>query len=162
MQLTFGQQLTFDQLLLLKSKDLSTVEEFLVERKWSFMGAEEATSESCETAEFAFGQSDFDEDKAVAFFTYVNCSYSTRVIYQMHNKTTYMAIVNRIKQLGYKQGATKIEEGGIIKTFLSKAYIVRVRTSTSANAYGAKGATYLISIYEKIDHDIQFGLSNVQ
>lgn len=146
-QTIHAQNLSLDQLVSLQSKDLEYINEYLVSRGWQFDSSEAETEEDMGRAIWAYGKSDFEPEKATAWFNLIySPGYESTILYQTHNKSQYTLIKNRIAALGMKLFRSQIVEDGLISVYLGKNYAVKVVSSSSE---GSAVAKYIFTIVKK-------------
>lgn len=145
-----AQILSLDQLVNLQTKDLEYVNEFLVSRGWQFDSSEAETDEDMGKAIWGYGKSDFDPEKAVAWFYLIySPGYESVIRYQTHNKSHYTSIKNRIAALGMKLVDSQIVDDGLYSVYLGKNYAIKVISSSSRDSAVAK---YIFTVIKKEDY----------
>ena len=127
-----SQNLNFDQILSLRTKSLSNVEEYLTSNKWELLEANEPKDDKMGSINFAYNKSRYD-DKAESFiyFYYSNVSTSNnRLLIQVNKISNYNTYLAKIKFLGYKLLKTYVEDGDLIKIYQTNSTTIKIKTST--------------------------------
>jgi hypothetical protein len=157
----YSQNLTLDELIGLRKKDIANVEEYLTTKGWEFLSSNEGTDGAFNKAMFTFNKSLYD-DKADAFFTYLN-SNSTgriRINLQVHKLEKYNAYLARIKSYGCKLIDSSISDGEIQKVYQGATTTFMVSVETQKEKYSSSTkTTYQIFIIENSDYELNFSES---
>ncbi|POY34706.1 hypothetical protein C3K47_18910 [Solitalea longa] len=147
--LSYGQYLNFDQLISLQSKSLDNINDYLNSKGWQFSHSSEKDNDGYSTAYWAYGKSDFDEGKALAWFElHYKESYENRISYQVFNKNQYSIIKSRVLALGMKQLKSWINDNSINAVYAGKNYVAYI--SQSSEEYKSL-TTYVFRIFNKVD-----------
>ena len=145
-----AQSLTLDQLVNLQTKDLEYINEFLLNRGWRFNSSVAETDDRMGRAIWAFGKSEFDTEKAVGWFDLIySPGYESAITYQIHNKSYYSLIKNRITALGMKQVASEILDDGLYSVYVGQKYAVKIVSSSSSEETTPK---YIFTILTKSEY----------
>lgn len=149
-QSSIAQSLTLDQLVNLQTKDLEYVNEFLLNKGWRFDSSEAETDETMGIAIWAFGKSEFDTEKAVGWFRLMySPGYQSSIMYQIHSKSYYTLIKNRITGLGMKLVASEILDDGLFSVYVGQKYAVKIISSSSSEEVVPK---YIFTILTKSEY----------
>ena len=154
---SFGQNVTLDQVISLRSKTLADVEEFLTAKSWQFTSATEPGDGIMGSATFAYDKSIYD-DKALSFITYYYGKYltsSNRINIQVNKTATYNTFIARLKALGYKLSSSKVDNGNIVKIYKGKSHTIEVISGTQREDFTTK-TTYQFFICTSYDYSLQF------
>ena len=154
----FAQNLTLNQLLELKKKDIGNAEEYLTEKGWEFFKADEPTFDTMGQATFTYNKNEMSK-RAESFLTFLYSEFSerTRISIQINKKTKYTEYINSIKSLGCKLISSKIEAGDIIKIYRGATTTFKITSSTSTNFYNESTAVWHLFIISNEDYDLNFG-----
>jgi hypothetical protein len=157
----YSQNLTLDELISLRKKDIANVEEYLTTKGWEFLSSNEGIDGAFNKASFTFNKSPYD-DKADAFFTYLNSNITgrIRVNFQVHKLEKYNAYLARIKSYGCKLIDSSISDGEIKKVYqgATTTFIVSVETQKEKYSSSTK-TTYQIFIIDNSDYELNFSES---
>lgn len=153
-----AQNLTFDQLISLRVKALSDIDEFLTSKNWTMLNADEPVDGKMGKLEFAYNKSNYD-DKAESFLYYYYSSTSNiynRISIQVHKINTYNNYVSRIKILGYLLKRSYVDDGDLVKIYQSnsKGITVKIRTSTQQDELSVTKTLYSFTIYNTLDFNL--------
>ena len=154
--ITYSQNLTLDELLSLRKKDLATIEEKLTLKGWSFIKGTEPDYSNLGEATFAFNKSSY-EDKAESFLSYMysDVRERKRIDIQISKKDKYNLYLARIKSLGCKLIDSKISDGSIKKAYQGATTTFIVTISTQEDFQSTK-TVYHILIVDNIDYRVNF------
>lgn len=137
--LGFSQNLTIDEIIGLRKKNIATIEEYLIGKNWSFISAKEPTDEKLGSILFAYKRNSEYKDHARAYinFYYSENSNTERLNVQVEVEEVYNKYVTRLKMLGYKMISSKVEEGKIVKIYQksSTSVMVIVQTYNDSPSY---------------------------
>lgn len=155
--MTYCQNLTLDELLGLRKKDLATVEEKLTLKGWSFIRGNEPEYGSLGEAAFAYNKSSYG-DKAEAFIRYLysDSKDRKRIDVQISKKDKYNLYLARIKSLGCKLINSKISDGNIKKTYQGATTTFILTISTQQDDFQSTKTVYHILIIDNTDYRINF------
>lgn len=150
-----AQNITLDELIILRKKSLVVVEETLSAKGWSYIKGEKTEYEIFGSATFAYKKSSYD-DKAQSFITYYYSEDNNekRLSIQIVNKATYNAFLNRVKALGCKLINSEISDGSIIKTYKGQSTTIKIGISTTKEEFSETTRTYYSFLFtenEKFD-----------
>jgi hypothetical protein len=153
-----SQNLTLNQLLELKKKDIGNAEEYLTERGWEFFNAEEPTFDTMGKALFTYNKNEMSE-RAESFLTFLYSEYSerTRISIQINKKMKYTEYINSIKSFGCKLISSKIKDGEIVKIYRGATTTFKITSSTSTNFFNEATAVWHLFIVSNDDFDLNFG-----
>ncbi len=160
---SYSQNLTLDELIRLRKKDIAGVEEFLTAKNWSFLSSEEPKSDTLGSATFAYGKNDYD-DKAQSFiiYYYSDNSWFKRIFIQVVSKEKYNFFLARIKSLGCKLIDSSISDGRIKKVYqgATTTFIINI-SSKKEEIFEVTKSSYHINIIENYDYELNYGVSEV-
>lgn len=158
-----AQLLTIDQIIACRTKSVSALEEYLTQRKWEFMKAEEETADSKGTITFSYLKNDFNND-GVAFITLYyqeDLPPLNRIIYEFADKRIYSTALARIKTLGGKLLSTKVTGDMLSKVYKVNKNVINVLTSTEKDDAEVLKTRYKFMVYDAQDYNIiSKGLEN--
>jgi hypothetical protein len=152
----YSQNLTLNELQLLKTKDITSIEEYLSEKHWNLLSSQEETKGKPGTVIFAYNKS-AESDSSESF---LRCVYSKqtgiRVLnLQMHSQEKYNKYIAEIKAYGCNLIDSKIGADNVIKIYQGDAitFLINVKTkktkTTTANIYH-------IFIMSNAEYDINY------
>lgn len=155
--LSFSQNLTLDELIGLRKRDLATVEEKLTLKGWSFIRGEEPQSGNLGKATFAYNKSSY-EDKAESFINYLYSDISDRkrIDIQIVKKEKYNLFLARIKALGCKLIDSNISDGNIKKIYQGATLTFIISIATQKEDYSSTSTLYHFFVIENSDYRINF------
>ena len=155
---SYSQNLTIDEVVALRKKNIANVEEFLTAKNWSYIGSNAPQSGNLGNARFAYGKSNYD-DKAEAFIKYLYSETTgrKRISLQIHKKDKYNLYLARIKTLGCKLIKSKISDNGIEKIYqgATTTFIIDVKTQSEEYSSATK-TIYHFFIIENSDYEVNF------
>ena len=155
--LSFSQNLTLDELIGLRKRDLATVEEKLTLKGWSFIRGEEPENGNLGKATFAYNKSSY-EDKAESFINYLYSDISDRkrIDIQIVKKEKYNLFLARIKALGCKLIDSNISDGNIKKIYQGATLTFIISIATQKEDYSSTSTLYHFFVVENSDYRINF------
>lgn len=155
--LSFSQNLTLDELISLRKKDLATVEEKLTLKGWSYIRGEEPQIGNLGKATFAFNKSTYD-DKAESFINYFysNLFERKRIDIQIVKKEKYNLFLARIKALGCKLIDSNISDGNIKKIYQGATTTFILTISTQQDDFQSTNTVYHILVIDNTDYRTNF------
>lgn len=155
--MSFSQNLSLDELISLRKKELVDVEEFLTNKNWSLLSAEEPNDNKMGIIVLAYNKSNYD-DKAQSFikYYYSNKSKNKRLNIQVNKKDIYNLYLTKLKSLGYKILNSKIENGEIIKIYEGKTIIIEITVATQKDGLENTKTYYNFFLVEKDDYYANF------
>lgn len=153
----FAQNITLNELILLRKKDIVNVEEYLSSKKWSYLKGENPTSETFGKVIFSYGKNNYD-DKAESFINYYYSGKTDRkrIEIQLSKSEKYNDFISQIKSFGCKVIDSRIEENQIIKVYQGTTITFEI-TITTQKEYSSTSTSYLVFIVENEDYAINFG-----
>lgn len=123
-----GQNLTLDEILSSRNKDLANVEEFLTAKGWNYMEGEKSSEESFGTATFGNEKVQGTNSTAsILTYFYSENSDRKRVSIQITNKEKYNNYISKVKVLGFKLKNSKVVDGEILKLYQGKTTTIEIR-----------------------------------
>ena len=157
----FGQNLSLDEILSIRKKNLAEAEEYLSNKGWQFLEAQEPTWDKLGMLTFTYNKSNFD-DNAESFFHYYYPVASdatipgdgTRVSIQIHNETVYNSYVNRIKSWGGELIRSYTEDGNFIKIYQGTTMTYKFIIGTQRNNFSSSDTIYFLSISTNEDYNL--------
>lgn len=140
-----AQNLSFEQVLSIRTKNLPKIEEFLTSKKWELLEATEPKDDLMGSVNFAYNKSRFD-DKAESFLNIyyssnLSASYN-RLKIQVNKVSNYNSYLAKIKALGFKLQNTYVEDGAFIKVYQTKSITIKISTSTQIDEFSSTRTTY--------------------
>lgn len=154
----YAQNLTLDELISLRKKNIANVEEYLTAKGWEFLSSNEGIDGAFNKVSFTFKKSVYD-DKAEAFFSYLNSNVTgrIRVNLQVHKPEKYNAYLARIKSYGCRLIHSSIADGEIKKVYQGTTTTFMVSIETQKEEYSSSAKTlYQIFIIENLDYALNF------
>ncbi len=148
-----SQNLSLQQLLTVRKKNMAEAEEYLTQRNWSLFSAESPTDDKYGELNFAYNKSDFN-DKAESFlFLYFSGSddYPNRLSIQVHKKEKYNEYVTQIKKWGGKIYDSYIEDDAFYKVYQGSTMTYVISTSTQKDNFSSSSTIYNFFIAENED-----------
>lgn len=148
-----AQNLSFDQLLSLRAKPLSYVDNFLSSKNWVLNKTVNESDTSKALVKYKYKYK-FNMNDFVSVFSY---SYSdlkpdvNRIFIQLEDINIYNSYLKRITQLGFRLRKTKIEDNQIIRIYFKHPITIEV-TSGSYGDFPNKYNDYTFFICNSIDY----------
>ena len=154
-----AQNLTFDEVLSLRKKSLSGVEEYLNSKGWAFLQATEPDNKSGSVT-FTYKKS-YINDNAQSFITYYYSDFSNKKIkIQVVKKDVYNSYLTRIRSLGMRMINSEIENGELIKVYQGKTTTAKLSIFTQQDDYSDSRKTgYQFLIMTNEDYKIMEWIS---
>lgn len=139
--ITFGQNITIDQVISFYKKKLPVAEETLAAKNWELTRAEEPGGIMMGTSTFAYEKSEYNNG-ATSFITfrYGDDGVIETVYLQVNNTAKYNSYMTRLKAKGYKLEKSQVEDGSIQKIYRDKTLTFLIKSKTSSK----DGITYTI------------------
>lgn len=139
--ITFGQNITIDQVISFYKKKLPVAEEILAAKNWELTRAEEPGGIMMGTSTFAYEKSEYNNG-ATSFITfrYGDDGVIETVYLQVNNTAKYNSYMTRLKAKGYKLEKSQVEDGSIQKIYRDKTMTFLIKSKTSSE----DGVTYTI------------------
>ncbi|MCX6351901.1 MAG: hypothetical protein NTX03_08560 [Bacteroidetes bacterium] len=147
----YSQNLSLDEVISLKKKNLAELEEYLSSRNWNYQSGSEPTSEKMGEAHFTFHKSYYD-DKAESFITYYYDEGVYRVGIQVASKEKYNNYLARIKSYGCTLIKSEIKDGDVIKIYKGLTTTIKITITTQLNNFGSTETTYYFFIVSNDDY----------
>lgn len=150
---SFSQNLSIDELISLRKKQIANVEEFLNTKNWNFLSATEPLETTLGDVVFVYKKNEHD-DSAEAFLKYFyNDDFSTiRVNMQLAKKETYNFYLARLKSLGCKLIKSSIRDNEIIKVYKGATTTILVTISTQKDDFESTKTFYNFFVVENLDY----------
>ena len=129
----FSQNITLDEVISLRSKSLSYVEEYLTLRKWQIYEVTRNQEKNMAAVIFSYNKSNL-EDKAESFFYFYydeDSKIPNEISLQINLVTKYNLFLSRLKSLGYKLQNSEVLENGLVKNFKLNKNFIKVISSVS-------------------------------
>lgn len=148
-----SQNLSLQQLLTVRKKNMAEAEEYLTQRNWSLINAESPTTDKYGGLSFAYNKSDFN-DKAESFLMlYFSDSenYPNRLNIQVHKKEKYNEYIAQIKKWGGKIYDSYIEDDIFFKVYQGSTMTYVISTSTQKDDFSSSSTIYNFFIAENED-----------
>ena len=153
----WSQNITFSDIVSLRSKSPGQVESFLTNKGWELMSTDRDEYGSI-TISYSYNRSSFD-NKASGFISYSydptkreHEYWNTNLIdYQLHNLTLYKKINNELIKLGYKEIDYLVKDDRTEKHYKSRSgktiAILTTSMQSDSNSFQSKGTIYTISLW---------------
>ena len=129
-----AQNITLDNLINLRSKNLAEVEEYLSMKNWSFLKTTNETT--LKNVIFTYNKNDYS-DYAQSFITYMYSDYDdpSRIYMQLSNKDIYNEYISRLKSFNCKLVESSAVEGNVVKVYQGKTttFVVTIMMSDDDN-----------------------------
>ena len=159
-----SQNLSLQQLLTVRKKNMAEAEEYLTQKNWSLINAESPTDDKYGGLSFAYNKSNFNDQAESFLLVYFSGSedYPNRLNIQVHKKEKYNEYVAQIKKLGGKIYDSYIEEDTFYKVYQGSTMSYVISTSTQKDKFSSSTTIYNFFIAENEDfkHTFQPGLQN--
>jgi hypothetical protein len=158
--LSFSQNLTLDELISLRKKDLATIEEKLTLKGWSYIRGEEPQIGNLGRASFAYNKSKYD-DTAESFISYLysDVTETKRITIQTVKKEKYNLFLGRIKALGCKLIDSNISNGDIKKVYQGATLTFIISISTQKNDFSSTSTLYKLIMMDNSDYRNNFDVN---
>lgn len=153
----YAQNLTIDELVDLRKKDLGQVEEYLSTKGWEYLQGDTGGFGELDSATFSYSKSQYN-NKAESFITYSysQLSETKRIQIQIHEVEIYNKYLNRIKSYGCKLIKSTMEDGILIKYYQGKTTTFQILVGTQVDDFEAKHSIYSIRLISNEDYKINF------
>ncbi|MBS1580558.1 MAG: hypothetical protein JST29_13070 [Bacteroidetes bacterium] len=152
----YSQNITLDEVINLRNKDVTDVEEYLTNKNWTLLNAKEGYGTTMASIGFAYNKSSYD-DRAESFikYYYSDETETKRISWQINRKDKYSILLGQLKAKGVTLLNTKVKDGSIIKYYQGKTltFVVSIDTDTD---YIETKTTYNIFIITNYDYLINF------
>lgn len=153
-----SQNLTVEEILSLRKKDIANVEEHLTAKGWMFLSSEEGKDGDLNYADFAYNKSTYNDnaDSFLSYF-YSETSAITRIKLQIHSPAKYNAYLARIKSFGCKLIDSNVSESLIEKVYQGATTTFRITIETKKSEYESSSYTsYRILIMANSDYELSY------
>lgn len=149
---TNGQNLTINELIQLEAKSKVAIEEFLTNKGWVFLRADDGGEEKLSEISFAY-KKNINSNKSEAFFAYwYNSKYSYKAFaLQFHNPSKYQAYLSELKKIGFVIKSSEVQGVDYIKVYSRGSLEVKItiKESKDSDEYNNTHTNYYIEV-EKI------------
>lgn len=155
----YSQNLTLEEIVSLRKKDLANVEEFLSDRGWSFISGSEAADGVMGRASFAYNKNQYN-DFAESFFAYFYSSSGdeyNRILLQISTQPKYNLYLNKIKSYGCKIIKSRIVDGEVEKVYQGKTTTFIIKISTQKGDYNTTKTLYELVIMDNFEYHVNYG-----
>ncbi len=130
-----AQNLTLNQLLEIRSKNLGYAEEFLVNNNWDLMNASEADENDVTIVSFVFNKNYYPiKESSLIGLIYNSDVNDNALSLQIVDKTKYIEYINTIKKLGCELILNEVEDGKIIKVYKGATTTFEIRSSRGSDS----------------------------
>ncbi|MBX9782080.1 MAG: hypothetical protein K2X48_02195 [Chitinophagaceae bacterium] len=148
--ITFGQNISIEQVISFYKKKLPVAEETLAAKNWELTRAEEPSGFMMGTSTFAYEKSSFSNG-ATSFITfrYGDDGIIETVYLQVNNTEKYNAYMTRLKARGYKLEKSRVEDGSIQKIYRDKTMTFLIKSKTSSKD-GVTNTIYTFFLYRTL------------
>ena len=131
-----SQNLTFSELLNLSKMSYEDINEYLGNKDWRYITTYDGHEQNQKISTWAHNKK---EEKASAWFTIIlsnEVAYISKSIqYTTFNVKTFNSIKSKMKELGYKQEVSTLNNGDIVSLYTNKNVIIKL-TSNPQNDEG--------------------------
>ena len=118
---SYSQNISLDDVLQLRKKDLAYVEEYLLNKNWEFTKGEDATETTLETAQFIYCKTKSGNCEAILnYMTNSTVTDGNRISITLFKKESYNNYLKRIKDLGCQLINSKVIKESIVKLYKGK------------------------------------------
>lgn len=149
----FGQNLSLDELVDLRKKNLTKFIEYLNPKGW--INSNEARLEASEQSSDYFRLSNKASKSTIEFLS-SNDIKTNRISIHVSQKETYSQYVTKIISLGYRLIKAELENGDIIKVYQGKKNTIKVTTITDKTNYSSATInTYKFLILSNEDYGLK-------
>ena len=149
-----AQNLSFDELIMLRSKDVESVNSYLMSKGWDFVDATEEGDASFATTTWAFGRNrEVEGTRALSFLVLWTMQAGYQKLRYQPVKKSYELFKAQLVARKLKLESSKIEKGQITSSFLGANYKVTLTTATDEQT---KSPVYLIEIEKRSEMMIPF------
>jgi hypothetical protein len=149
----YAQNLTMAQLLNIRKMNIGEVTDYLSNRNWDFVEAEDETDEKLGSITFAYEKSDMNENAQSFLIYYFSDVYDTRrVMIQINKKVKYTEFVNAIKSYGCKLIESNVVDGSIRQVYQGATTTFIIASITAKNVYNVDSAAWLFQIRSNDDY----------
>lgn len=154
---TFGQNISLDELISLSQKNVVNVEEYLTNKQWKVLSIKQGEESKMNVITFSYNKSNYS-DKAESFIKYLYSEEigTRRINIQINNTSKYNVYLSSLKAKGVRLIDTKIENGSITKVYQGKTLTFMVSTDISSDYMGATSTSYNFFVLENSDYRINF------
>jgi tetratricopeptide (TPR) repeat protein len=162
-----SQNITLDEVISLRSKSLSYVEEYLTLRKWQMYDVTKGNNENMAEVSFSLNKSKFD-DKAESFFNFYydeDSKIPNKISLQIISVIKYNLFLSRVKSLGYKLLNSEILKNKLVKTFKLNKIFIKVSTTVSKteDILSVRNTNYFFEILKQNEYqDLSVDTANVE
>lgn len=160
--LSTAQNLTLDELITLRKKNIADVEEYLSNKNWAFHRSTKPEIFNLGELVFTYKKSNFD-DSAESFikYFYSDASDRKRLAIQINVKEKYTTYLNKVKSLGCKLIDTKVDEGIIKKIYQGKSTTFIFSIGTNKEEFSMSTSTiYGLYILDNSDYNQNFSFDS--
>lgn len=148
----YSQNLTMDELVSLRKKNLASADEYLSNKNWSYFDSNK--EENLTLVTYTYKRSLYD-DKAESFLYYANYFGYVSITIQVHTTIKYNEYLNKVKSYGAQLVDTHVTDEGISKVYRGKTVTFKITTSTQERGYEMGTSTiYKFSLYDNEMYDI--------
>ncbi|WP_428742040.1 hypothetical protein [Tenacibaculum sp.] len=148
-----SQNLSLQQLLSVRKKNIAEAEEYLTKRNWSLINAKSPTSDKYGGLSFAYNKSNFS-NKAESFLMLYfsgNENYPNRLNIQIHEKEKYNEYITQIKNWKGKIYDSYIDDDAFYKVYQGSTMTYVISTSTQKDDFSSTSTIYNFFITENED-----------
>ena len=152
--ISFGQNITIEQIISFYKKKLPVVEETLAAKDWELTEAEEPSGFMMGSSTFAYEKSEYSNG-ATSFITfrYGDESVIETIYLQVNNTAKYNAYITRLKARGYKLEKSQVKDGSIQKIYRDKTMTFLIKSITSSKD-GVSYTIYTFFLYRTLGNAI--------
>lgn len=154
--ISFSQNLTFEDFIGLRKKNLADIEESLSMKGWSLYTDENSTND--DLVIFAYRRNEYNKhaDSFLSYYNYEN-NDSKRVHIQIRNKQIYSNYIARLKINGFKLIKNLLKDNKIEKVYQNTKTTVLIIVSDEINDSTLKPFTnYSLSAMSNHEYELNF------
>jgi hypothetical protein len=154
-----AQNLTMDQLLEIKKKDIGSAEDYLAANGWEFMEESEPYWDKLGSVVYAFAM-DYTIQRAesVLFYVYNDITSEIRIVVQVREKEKYSEYVKAIMDYDCEMVSSKVENNESVKLYQGAITTFMIRSGSSGNYFNEHSDVWTFSIFSNDDYDQNYGI----
>lgn len=130
-----GQNISLEQLLVLRSKDFEYVDNYLISKQWLLKSSKKETDTSYAQITYSPSLIKSETITYITFYKIGSSLNSNRILFQFEDAEYYKSSNNRIVALGYKLLSNRIGDNKIVKVYQKRGVIVEFTALLSDNLF---------------------------
>lgn len=141
--LSFSQNIDFEDILNIKTKNASEVKEFLLNK--NFKIAQEHYSKEMKFGDILFlsqNKQDNEIPTSIAFYYEGNDLTKNRINFEMNNQEVFDRYLNQLKELNFKVVSTKTEKNITIESYKNETTTIEIKIRFVENHFGKQRTFY--------------------